>query len=335
MPSVESYKNHLYLKYYDPVKRYTRRRSLHLKDTQANRRTAQREAKNFHADFTPANFIRPGSLTLTLTDAKEQLAIIKNFRPKTKSIYDYAVDHLTKACGNKLVTSYNHRDYIKLLSYFRQKKLSQNSQSIYTRTLRSLFNYFVKQNLIKENIIDKVPYHEKVPRPIPIEDLRKIYAALETKEDHFHQYALIYLLANTGIRISTALALNWEDIDWHNERIIFRNIKVRGTEYTIPLVQRFKTLFIRLGKKKAGKIFPYTHNHGTRFLRRAQESLKFTNIHSIHKLKHTFISEMVKKGISLDILSEITNTSLRTLRKHYMHLDRKFIADQLQNNEVA
>jgi len=35
------------------------------------------------------------------------------------------------------------------------------------------------------------------------------------------------------------------------------------------------------------------------------------------------------------ILSEITNTSLRTLRKHYMHLDRKFIFDQLEKNEVA
>ena len=259
----------------------------------------------------------------------------RNFRPQTKIIYGYAVSHLVTASSDKVIRNFTHKDYIQLLSHFRKEKLSQNSQSIYTRALHSMFNYFVKQGMIKENIIDRIAYVEKVSRPIPIEDLRKIYAILESKVEYYHQYALIYLLANTGIRISTAIALNWEDIDWQNKLIIFRNVKVRGTEYAIPLVPRFEAVFTKLGIKQKGKVFPYSHKDSIRFLRRAQQTLKLEKIHSIHKLKHTFINEMVKKGISLDVLSEITNTSLRTLRKHYMHLDRKFIADQLERNEVA
>lgn len=76
----------------------------------------------------------------------------------------------------------------------------------------------VKMELIKENPFDKVDY----PRPKQQEDkpenfltkaeLEKFLATAE-KEESLEYYALLCLLADTGMRKGEALALTWADVD--------------------------------------------------------------------------------------------------------------------------
>src|SRR5690606_7959520 len=197
----------------------------------------------------------------------------KRLKPKTILIYKKAVDHFISAAGDRYIYEYNHTHYVKLLNYFKKPKqiiidkrkkkpklfkdvvLTQNSQSLYTRHLKALFNYFVKHKYIKKNPIEAVPYQEKVPRPVPSELLDTILKKL--LETDYSQYAFIYLLVNTGMRAGTVLALCWEDINFNYEVIFFRNIKVQGTEFTFPLIPKLKNLFTQLGPKESGKVFPY------------------------------------------------------------------------------
>jgi len=345
-----SINGHLYLSYWNKSKGYTCKESLHLKDTQLNRRIAQKiiaEKKLIYAD----GYVEVSVNYIKLSKALQEFLEYKNPKTKTAITYKLAVNHLITVAGDKFIQDYTHKDYVMLLKYFRTPKkiivdtrskkdekktitkaLSQNSQAIYTRTLKSLFNYFLKHKYIQENIIEAVPTAEAKPTPIDEDDLIKIMQVLKK---YPHQYALTYFLVNTGIRKSTALDLQWQDIDWENKFIKFRNIKVKGKEYTFPLIPRLQEILKTLTIKKTGKVFPYKNDYGLIFFKRAQKNLELKNHYSIHKLKHTFVSQLVNAGMSLEDVSELTNTSLRTLKKNYLKMDKNRIAEKLQSIKIT
>ncbi|MBK8609098.1 MAG: hypothetical protein IPL84_03925 [Chitinophagaceae bacterium] len=69
---------------------------------------------------------------------------------------------------------------------FITKPMAQNSQSIYTRTLKSLFNYYLKHKHIPENVIEAIPASEAKPTPIDDDDLNKILNALTKFHINLH-----------------------------------------------------------------------------------------------------------------------------------------------------
>jgi len=323
-----------------------------MKDTQENRRSAQRIAKSYGTNFLPAGFVDADKKYIKLSDATKEFLAYKNYKPSTRTIYNLAKDHLIEAAGDKFTRDYTNGDYIKLVSHFNRARLSyskeklnqnkvklnqnvvnlsQNSRSIYTRTLHSLFNYFVKQGYCEQNIIEVIRYQEKVVESIPPNIIKKIINELS---DNPMQQAFVYMAVHTGMRESTLLDLHWDDVDWKRNLITLRNIKVKGTAFTIPLIPKFKKLFRSLGVKKSGKIFPWKDRHSTKFFRRVQDDLKLKRIYGIHKLKHTFISESIMQGISIEVLSELTNTTIRTLKKHYTNINKTYLGKELERLQI-
>jgi integrase len=345
-----SLNGYLYRSYWNKTKGYTCKESLHLKDSQNNRRIAQKIIRKYQINKLD-NYIEDTVNYIRLSRALAEFLEFKNLKPKTAQIYKQAAAHLITVAGDKYIQQYTHKDYAALLKYFRTpkkilldyrsnkndkkfitKSLAQNSQAIYTRTLKALFNYYLKHKHIQENIIEAIPSAEAKPTPIDEDDLTKI---LNVLKKYPHQYALTYFLVNTGIRKSTALELCWDDIDWENKLIKFRNIKVKGKEYTFPLIPRLQDLLKSMDVKKSGKVFPYKNDYGLIFFKRAQNGLALKRTYSIHKLKHTFVSQLVNAGMSLEDVSELTNTSLRTLKKNYLKMDKSRIADKLQSIKIT
>ncbi|MBK8609097.1 MAG: tyrosine-type recombinase/integrase [Chitinophagaceae bacterium] len=142
------------------------------------------------------------------------------------------------------------------------------------------------------------------------------------------------IFAKHRIRKSTALELQWQDIDWKNKIIKFRNVKVKGKEYEFPLIPRLQDILKTLEVKQSGKVFPYKNDYGLIFFKRAQKDLGLKQTYSIHKLKHTFVSQLVNAQMSLEDVSELTNTSLRTLKKNYLKMDKSRIANKLQSIKI-
>jgi integrase len=352
MATIETYNGYLYLKYYDKNKRFTVRKSLKIKATQQALREVNRKLKAgdykyiLVDDKVKIKDLRP---QLTFQDILEDYYVSEDLQPGTRSIYKYSVHHLEEAAGRKYLHEYNEQDYTKLINHFNQlpvyliKKndktgekekillrtgLKKNSKSMYTRALHALFEYLVTKKYISANIMSTVPQEDKEPRPIFVDDMKKILD--ELKKTNKQQYDVIYFIYNTGIRISSALALRWEDINWQQENIIFRNIKVQGKEFEFPMTPLLKELLEGMGKKPKGKIFPYVNNSSLHFFTKVQETLKLDNRYGLHKLKATFISDMVNDGVSLEDLSLISNTDIRTLKKYYTKLDQKRIKARLQ-----
>ena len=363
MPSIQKHNGYLYVEFYSPSKGYSVHRTLKLKATETNYRDAKKKLKAGQIlipelmDDIPVKDL-PGKITLS--QILPQYFIYKNLAAGTRSIYQEAVKHLETSAGIKNINEYQKSDYLKLINHLNKLKIytnktnpvtgliekkvtrsgaAVNSQSIYTRTLHSLFTYLVKEGYAKTNIINVIPPQISSPRPIAKTDMKLILDHLRSAGRD--QYNIIYFLYNTGIRISTALDLRWEDIQWQSNEIIFRNIKVHGKEYTFPITTPIRAILKEMGIKEAGKIFPFKNRSSLKFFNRTQITLGITKKsedkqqsktarYNLHKLKHTFISDFVNARIRMQDLSQLTNTSEKTLRKYYTNFDKHRIASEIE-----
>ncbi|MEM3091528.1 MAG: tyrosine-type recombinase/integrase [Candidatus Pacearchaeota archaeon] len=206
---------------------------------------------------------------LLLSDALKEFAEIRTIpgikkflKQKTLENYNIAVNHFINACGDKYIYKYNDKDYYKLLFYFEKKKLSKNSRSIYTRTLHSLWKYFVDKKYVSKNIIEPIDSEEKDPNPILFEDMYTIIQSFKEDTKYPHHYWLIYFMLLTGCRPSSAMVQMKEDIDFKRKQIIIRNIKageLKGKPYyRFPLYKELENLLIVMNVSPGdkGRLFP-------------------------------------------------------------------------------
>lgn len=185
----------------------------------------------------------------------------KFLKLKTLSNYDIAVDHFLTVAGDKYIYKYSEKDYVNLLYLFEEKGLSINSRSIYTRSLHSLWKYFVEKFYTNHNIIETIPSEEKDPDPILLEDMYSIISYLKQDENYRHHYWITYFMLLTGCRPSSAIVQLKEDIDFKRKRITIKNIKAgvrKGKQfYRFPLYAELEKLIREMGVKEgdSGRLF--------------------------------------------------------------------------------
>jgi hypothetical protein len=190
----------------------------------------------------------------------------KQIKQKTVLTYDIAVNHMIVACGDKKIYKYTgEKDYVDLLKYLDKikvpgktiihpdgkkektfKKMSINSKSIYTRALRSLWNYFCDKNYAIKNIIEPVGPEDKDPNPIPLDEMFHIVKYFQDIKEHPEYYHLVYFLLLTGCRPSSVMVQLKENIDFKRKFINIRNVKTgkkKGKEfYKFPLYKELEKL---------------------------------------------------------------------------------------------
>jgi len=185
----------------------------------------------------------------------------KFLKEKTFGSYDLAVKHFLTVAGDHYIYNYTESDYVNLLYLFEEKGLSINTRSIYTRSLRTLWKYFVEQYYTNENIIEAIPSEEKDPDPILLEDMYVIIQYLKQNDEYKHHYWIIYFMLLTGCRPSSAIVQLKEDISFRRRRITIKNVKAGGRKgkqfYRFPLYAELERLLIDMGVKEGdtGRLF--------------------------------------------------------------------------------
>lgn len=180
---------------------------------------------------------------------------------KTLLSYSLAVDHMIKACTDKYIYQYNKNDYNALLYYFEDLKLSMNSRAIYTRSLKAIWNYFVKNNLAEVNIIESLRGEDIDPKAIPNLEMSLIIRFLKDDDNFPQHYWFIYFLLLTGCRPSSAIVQMKEDIDFKKKIIKIQNVKTGKRKgrmfYKFPLYSELEKLLREMGVKEGdtGRLF--------------------------------------------------------------------------------
>lgn len=279
----------------------------------------------------------------------------KELKAKTIINYDLAVEHMIKACGNKKIYKYSHEDYVRLLYYFESfevpagkvrkksgewqqkfRPMSINSRSVYTRTLRSLWNFFLQKHYTAANIIEAIDEEGREPAPIPSNEMHTIIKYFQDDKVYPHHYWIIYFMLLTGCRPSSAIAQLKEDINFKRKIITIKNVKSgkrkKKEYYLFPLYNELKNLLLQMNVKEGDKgrlfdmyaIVPQNYTWPLSFWKRAMQYLyKVKLISTKYKLKQirpTFISFLVNE-LKLDIYvvyKLADHADIKITDKHYI-----------------
>lgn len=268
-------------------------------------------------------------------------------KEKTIINYNIAVNHFINACGDKYIYKYNDKDYYKLLYYFEEKNLSNNSRSIYTRSLHALWNYFIHKKYAQQNIIKASPSEEKDPNPILFEDMYTILQSLKQDKKYPHHYWLIYFMLLTGCRPSSALLQMKEDIDFKRKIITIKNVKAGERKgkpyYRFPLYNELENLLKEMGVNHgdSGRLFymfkinPKNYIYPLSFWKRKINSLynerKIEKRYTLKQIRSTTASFLINV-LKMDIYTVkklLDHANIQVTDKNYVDFNINIAREEL------
>lgn len=326
--------------------------------------------QNYHDQETRKNILRMREVLATLppfckqffrgienqTSARTRLAYAYDVRLffeflhetnsacKKTEIVDYPMEILDQVCREDI------EEYMEYLSLYTKDGMEitndERGKSRKLASLRSFYNYYFKNELIRTNPAALVPMPKLHAKEIVRLDPNEVAILLDQVEDgskltknqmRFHNktkvrdLALLTLLLGTGIRVSECVGLNIEDVDFDNLGIKIR--RKGGYEDVVYFGEEVEeALRSYLGERS--HVVPVTGHENALFLSiqnrritvRAVENLvkKYaslvTNLKKItpHKLRSTYGTTLYQETGDIYLVADVLgHKDVNTTRKHY------------------
>lgn len=259
------------------------------------------------------------------------LRLERNYSDNTIKSYINDINHFQLFYKDYLLKA-NSNDIRK---YLRSLNLSSKSISHNLSSLKSFYNYFLRQEEIVYNPTDGVerPKIEKnLPTSLTEDEILKLLDIEVKNEFDSRKKAIFELLYSTGIRISELTNMELSNIDFDDclIRIMGKGSKERiiplgdyAVSYLEDYINNYRS---RLNIKNSSYVF--LNNRGGRLSR--QFIFKIIKLECIkkgikknvspHTLRHTFATHLLKNGADLRIIQELLGHENISTTQIYTHL---------------
>lgn len=262
------------------------------------------------------------------------------------TLNSYAKDILTFVDfikENKLAPSLlrinSHRIAKNFISYLSNKDFTQKSINRHLSTMRSFYNYLLKEDMVKENFfteVKNVKEPRKLPKFIDDEILINILNSIDTKTDlGYRNYLILELLFASGLRVGEMCNLEIKDIDFSNKMI-----KIKGKGKKERIVVMYDTLIDNLkfyititrsnllskSDTNATKLFinykgGFLTTRGVRvilnsIIDKSDEFIKITP----HMIRHSFATSLLNNGCDLRMVQELLGHKNLQTTQIYTHV---------------
>jgi integrase len=210
------------------------------------------------------------------------------------------------------------------------RRISDKSIKNIRGTLRRILASAVEWEFIDRiPMLPKVKVAEKGWDFFQRDEAAKLIAATRDDEER----AILLFPLDTGARAGEQLALEWGDIDWHNNLVMFRRSSTRGEvgptksgrERKVPLTERLAEALRRV-KHLRGKLVFCRVDGKPLTLWQLHERLWGTcrraGLREIrwHDLRHSFASHLVMGGVPLRLVQDWLGHSTINMTMRYSHL---------------
>ncbi len=180
--------------------------------------------------------------------------------------------------------------------------------------LSEFFAFLVENNQMLRQPVSRRRHHvfapTTLPKPISEANLVQFFKVIDSIRDR----VIFLLMLRCGLRVSEACALTWKDIDWNEGTIRINNGKGlvdRVTYLASDLEQSLKLWHSRNSETKF--LFPSRLKSSTHIKRKViyammVKYLKIAGIkepYSPHCLRHTFATQLLNAGVSIEVLKEL------------------------------
>ena len=255
-----------------------------------------------------------------------------NYKDDLLELYDFYVDLLD-------IDEVVAREY---LEYLYSKGLSRNTISRKLSSIRSFYNYLLKENKIDKNYFKDIANPKKgrsLPKYVKDNDLEKMFNSFDKNKAIDQRNLLILeMLYATGMRIGELVNVKIKDIDRDNNiiKVLGKGNKERYVFYG-SYASDILDIYLSDGRFKLlrGKLSDYLfiNRNGkvisTRYVRKMIDDLVRKceiNYHvSPHTLRHTFATDMLNAGADLMSVKELLGHSTIDTTSIYTHVSNEQI----------
>ena len=281
-----------------------------------------------------------------IEDYLNYILLEKRLSNNTYENYAFDLECFKTYFNNKNIKSINEQDIVKYLEYLKEEKnLTPRSIERHLTTLRGLFKYLVKMDIIKYDItknIDNLKIGKHLPNTLTIDEVELLMDIKLDNPFNYRTKAMLEIMYGSGLRVSELVNLTLNDIDLYNDTILIHG---KGDkERIVPLgeiAKEYLSLYLgirnSLIKRKNGnpdKLF--LNNHGKPITRNGfnfllNNLLKEKGIDkkvTPHTLRHSFATHMLDNGADLRTIQELLGHSDIVTTRIYTHVSKK----QIQNN---
>lgn len=265
----------------------------------------------------------------------------QNYTASTNQIYRNTLNKFVGLIGNKRLNSLTIND-IEFYKAERLKSINKVTLNIEIRTLKAIFNLAIKWNALKINpckFVSQYIVNEKEKLSFDDEDLEKVLLAI--KDDTIKKIVLFALY--TGCRINEILNIQWSDIDFVQKIISIRNkanFKTKtGRIRQIPISEKLQPILSEIYQNRfhaENKILKLNENNGYVFLNKKGVKYEYTCVtmdfkkylrlagidekYHFHCLRHTFITNLIKRGVNINFVKEIAGHTNISTTMNYIHI---------------
>ena len=326
--------------------------------------------KDLNSNITPDG----GNFTV-LELVKKYISQKTGVRHNTRSNYNFVVNVIKKeAFGQKRIDKIKVSDAKEWLIKMQQMD-GRGYSSIHTirGVVRPAFQMAVDDDLLVKNPfefqLNTVVVNDSVTREAITRKQERDFLEFVKNDKHFCKYYdVIYILFNTGLRISEFVGLTKKNLDFENNRIIvdhqlqrtrdmkyiIEDTKTESGERMVPMTPEVKEAFQRiLANRKNPKVEPMVDGysgflfldkngrpmvalHWEKYFQHIRE--KYNKIYRVqmpkvtpHVCRHTFCSNMAKSGMNPKTLQYIMGHSdISVTLNVYTHLNYDDAEEEMQ-----
>ena len=263
-------------------------------------------------------------------EKKYSIHTVNNYK---KVVLEY-LEFLDKECidikdANNLVV----RNYLRSLD---KHNYSNKTLCLYISSLRSFYNYLLKNRVIKSNpmVLIKNPKLEKrVPKFLYYNELSSLFESIDTSTVlGIRDNLILEILYSTGVRVSELVSIKLSDINNFDKSI---TIFGKGKKSRIVLFGDTLESALNLYLNKSRNILIKTNtdilllnkngtpltDRGVRLIiSKIVEKASIKQNVSPHVLRHTFATHLLKEGADLKTVQELLGHATLSATEVYTHV---------------
>lgn len=235
------------------------------------------------------------------------------------------------------------------LSFLHHKNLSKNSINHRISSLRSLYNFLIKQDLVTDNpmlLVENVKVPQRNPDFLFPEEMIELLDSIDTNSDlGIRNKAMLELMYASGLRCSEVVGLTINCVDFSRNLLLVHG-KGNKDRY-VPfhdyakhwLLKYLQEVRPNLVAKTTGNQYVFVNNRGAMMTNRGIQDIvnRITKqydptkkIHP-HTFRHSFATHLLNAGADLRTVQELLGHENLSTTQIYTHITKERLKDVYLN----
>lgn len=219
----------------------------------------------------------------------------------------------------------------------------QNTRRSRIKSVAVYLEWAHNQHLLEDDYKNLLPDIKRTPQMLPEvwseEDIQKLLDVIDiSNPTGKRNYAIFLLLARTGLRIGDIISLRFGNIDWHKNCIHIVQQKT-GKPLSVPISAEIGMAiisYLKYGRPNSDEdvvflshnapfqplnIHNNFHPEMRKYMRIARVDFKGKRHSGVHTLRSSFATNLLKKGASLENISQALGHSNINVATSYLRVD--------------